>query len=264
MPRKGQPSTQRPAGWSSSTVAAFSRDGLYALINNELPALRISDFADASEINALTSALSDFKDPSYSVPQVKRLGISQYQQGLCSSKEHYLTEAVAATKEQQQIFKQSFDPIDRILQLFKKEGFHSSVMTTDQGESYFAGSGKLRNGFSPIHVDFAPQDSSDWEVGACRAQLAWNLYLNVPSDGGELLIWDKQWIPQDDTYQVSDSYHYHQDVVKDAQKLTIKVFPGEILLINSRNFHAVAESKNRLSIGSFISYFEDDSLKLWS
>jgi len=130
--------------------------------------------------------------------------------------------------------------------------------------NYFAGNGKLRNGYSPIHVDFAPQDSAGWAVAEAGAQLAWNLYLRVPAEGGKLLLWDKYWQPEDDRHQVDDNYFYEDTVVRDARMIRVSVSPGEVIILNSRNFHAVSEARDRLAFGSFISVFEGDRLRLWS
>ena len=48
-------------------------------------------------------------------------------------------------------------------------------------------------------------------AGKCvrpKIQLAWNLYLEVPDENGELLLWDKQWREEDDVFQVEDNYYY--------------------------------------------------------
>jgi hypothetical protein len=129
---------------------------------------------------------------------------------------------------------------------------------------YFAGNGKLRSGISPVHVDFAPQDSAGWAIARAGVQLAWNFYLRVPAEGGELLLWDKHWQPEDDGYQVDDNYYYDEAVVRDARMLRISVSPGEVIILNSRNFHAVSETRDRLAFGSFISVFEGNQLRLWS
>jgi hypothetical protein len=86
----------------------------------------------------------------------------------------------------------------------------------------------------------------------------------VPERGGELLLWDRRWVPEDDIHMVEDNYYYDDAVVRGARMLTVGVQPGEVIIINSRSYHAVAEAEDRLAFGSFISVFADGRLRLWS
>nr|VFK25067.1 MAG: hypothetical protein BECKMB1821G_GA0114241_101122 [Candidatus Kentron sp. MB] len=54
------------------------------------------------------------------------------------------------------------------------------------------------------------------------------------------------------------------NVVKDVEILRFVVVPSQLLVINSRNYHAVSDTKDRLACGSFISVMADNSLGLWS
>ena len=226
--------------------------------------MRINGFAADTEIEALSSALLETRQRYNSVPQVTRLGVSQYQHGIQGSKTGYFRLAQAANETQRVVFTSSFDPVTRLKDRFLTLGLDAAVMIEPGFGSYFAGSGKLRNGASPIHVDFAPQDSAGWAIAQCVSQLAWNLYLQVPTGHGELLLWDKLWQRDDDAFQVNDNYFYRPQVVNGADSLSIEAKQGDLVIINSRNFHAVAEAENRLAIGSFISVFADYSLRFWS
>lgn len=250
--------------WKSTDIYPLDHTTVVELIENKIAGVRISQFASASEVARFKTLLLNNSCRTKSIEQVTRLGISQYQQGIRSSKEEYFRLAQEVRKDFEGIFAQSFSPLQRIIGHLQRAGFDAAIMHEPGFGDYFAGSGKLRNGFSPIHVDYAPQDSQGWAVGASKAQLAWNFYLQVPDTGGELLLWDKAWQPEDDVHQVKDNYYYSQDVVKNLPVLKVKVIPGEVIIVNSRCFHAVAESENRLAYGSFISVFPNRTLRLWS
>ena len=251
--------------WEDSKIHPIDHATLSALMKNRIPGVRITNFASHKETDNLIDELSEHACRTNSIKQVTRLGISQYAQGLRVSKENYFTLAKRLNEEFSKIYDQSgFEPVERLISKFKEIGFDADVMHEPGMGSYFAGTGKLRNGTSPIHVDFAAQDSDGWEIAKANVQLAWNLYLRVPENGGELLLWDKQWNSEDDIYQVKDNYYYHDDVVQDAEMLRVKVYPGEVIIINSRNFHAVSQVDDRLAFGSFISVFNNKKLRLWS
>ena len=250
--------------WENGNIDVFSSSSLGALIENRIPAVRIEAFADANETDALITELLEHACRTSSIQQVTRLGISQYEQGVRVSKDNYFKLARHLDHEFSQIYARSFSPVQRLIGRLKKKGFDSAIMSEPGMGDYFAGNGKLRNGYSPVHVDFAPQDSASWAIAKARAQLAWNLYLRVPAKGGELLVWDKQWQPADDRHQVDGNYYYDEAVVRDTRMVRLSVSPGEVIIINSRNYHAVSQARDRLAFGSFISVFKGNRLRFWS
>ena len=250
--------------WENGNINVLSSSSLGALIDNRIPAVRIEAFADANETDALITELQEHACRTNSIQQVTRLGISQYEQGVRVSKDNYFNLARRLDPEFAQIYARSFSPIQRLIDQLKKKGFDSAIMSEPGMGNYFAGNGKLRNGYSPVHVDFAPQDSASWAIAKAFAQLAWNLYLRVPAEGGELLLWDKHWRPEDDRYQVDGNYYYDEAVVRDARMVRLSVSPGEVIIINSRNYHAVSQARDRLAFGSFISVFKGNRLRFWS
>jgi len=250
--------------WEDTQIHSLSHASLQALIESRIPAVRIDNFATHEEVQQLLAGLLEHACRTSSIKQVTRLGISQYEQGVRASKQAYFALARQLDEDFSRIFAQSFPPVQRLIGKLGEVGFDADIMSEPGLGNYFAGNGKLRNGFSPIHVDFAAQDSDGWAIAAATAQLAWNLYLRVSEQGGELLLWDKLWSPEDDVHQVRDSYFYTEAVVGGARMLSVDVQPGEVIIINSRNYHAVAEARDRLAFGSFISAFEDGRLRLWS
>jgi len=250
--------------WTTSQPVPASKESLQDLIANRIPAVEVGEISSEEEISALKTALLRNAMRTQSISQVSRLGISQYEQGVKVSKENYFALAAQARAEQKIIFSNSFNPLERLVNKIESAGFNASVLIEPGFGEYFAGSGKLRNGYSPIHVDYAPQDSAGWKVGEAEVQLAWNLYLDVPEQGGELLLWDRQWQPEDDRFQVPDKYYYDEIVVEGDKPLRFNVKAGQLLVINSRNYHAVSEVHDRLTCGSFISVFPNNYLGLWS
>jgi len=251
--------------WEDIKIHPMNHSTLCALIENRIPGVCIRNFSTTNESNKLIDALLEHAQQSNSIKEVTRFGISQYAQGIRETKENYFTLAKQLNEKFSHIFDQSgFTPVQRLIREFKEFGFDAGIMHEPVMGSYFAGNGKLRSGFSPIHVDFAAQDSDGWAIAEATVQLAWNLYLRVPDKGGELLLWDKQWSPEDDVHQVEDNYYYRDEVVQGAKMLRVKVHPGEVIVINSRNYHAVSEVEGRLAFGSFISVFDNNKLRLWS
>ena len=251
--------------WEASKVCSMSRTNLIDLINNKIPAIRVRSFADDREITSLSELLVRCTIQSNSIPEVTRYGLSQYHDGIKATKENYFNKASLASSEFNSIFEKSFNPMHRFLSLLRSLRFDADIMHEEGFGQYFAGTAKERNGESPVHVDFAPQDSAGWKVAKSLSQLAWNLYLKVPKqDPGELRIWNKQWRREDDIFMVRDSYYFDSHITAGSSSVTIGVDRGDIILINSRNYHSVLQTSQRLSYGSFISFMGMNKLRMWS
>jgi len=250
--------------WDSDEIKPLSRSTFLDLIHNRIPAIRLDGFAGKEEIDGLSNALHRHACRTNSIKEVTRLGISQYEQGIRVSKDNYFLMADKLNKVFSQIFSRSFSPVQRLIDELEALGLDVGVMSEPGFGAYFAGNGKLRSGRTPIHVDYSPQDSDGWAIADSKYQLAWNLYLRVPPQGGELLIWDKHWEPEDDEYLVENNYFYQEEVVSGAPMMRVKVNPGEVMMINSRNYHSVAEAEDRFAFGSFISVFDDLRVRFWS
>ena len=250
--------------WHTVDVQPFTRESVDRLLRHEVPAVRLASFATPAESQAFADAMLGGARRTGSIAQVARLGISQYQQGVRGSKAAYFAAADEARAEYAAIFAASFNPVQRFIAALEGVGYAAEVEEEPGHGRYFAGTGKLRNGHTPMHVDFSPQDSTGWRVGALQAQLAWNLYLQVPPEGGELLLWERLWQPEDDAWLEPGQYYHRPEVVADARELRLPAVPGEVLILNSRCYHAVSDSENRLAYGSFVAWYGDNRLGLFS
>jgi hypothetical protein len=249
--------------WETDQVSNFSYEAISQLIEGRVPAVRLQGFSTNSETQNLVDALASFSAYSQSIKQVLRIGLSQYQEGLADSKENYFKKAKELLPRQTDVFHQSFNPVERLCSLLSEIGYNTSIMHEPGFGDYYAGNAKYRTGTTPIHIDYAPQDSAGWAVYSSHAQLSWNLYIKN-THGGKLQLWDKYWQSDDDLLQHENGFHYRRSVVKNCKMLEIDAIPGELLLINSRKYHAVSESKDRLAFGSFISHFPENHLRFWS
>ncbi len=103
-----------------------------------------------------------------------------------------------------------------------------------------------------------------------REQIAFNTYLSLPEEGGELELWN--WKPTEEEYKKfihadpNLSYALDRDKIK-PPVITYKPKLGEFLLFNPRFIHAVRPSHGlqRLSISAFIGYSgNNEKLTVWS
>ncbi|EEH8378408.1 2OG-Fe(II) oxygenase [Salmonella enterica subsp. enterica serovar Montevideo] len=109
--------------------------------------------------------------------------------------------------------------------------------------------------FLAHHDIFAKDAPDNFQAHSLQAQMAANIYLSMPSEGGALQIWDRQLSAEAFDEMRGDSYGIDPALLGEA---TLEVRPnaGDLVLFNSRRMHAVtAGSDNiRLSLSCFVGY----------
>ena len=251
--------------WATTEIPAFDLEAMAALAAADVPAVRLARFASIAEAHLLRDLLLTRAVRTHSIEEVTRFGISQYEQGIRGSKAAYFRQVQDLTPAFDAIYARSFPAVDRFIAVLRAIGMDADVMIEPGYGPYWAGNGKVRNGVTPIHIDFAPQDSAGWAIAETRVQFAWNVYLDNPGGGGDLQVWERRWSRQHDlVHQVEGQYYYRPDVVDGARRVDVPVTVGDVVIVNSAIYHAVRQATGRIGFGSFISLFDDNRFRLWS
>lgn len=100
-----------------------------------------------------------------------------------------------------------------------------------------------------------------------KTQLAANIYLNMPQEGGELQLWEHGCSDEEYKNLLTPGEYYVERSKLVAPFLTIKPEVGELVLFNPTRYHAVTPGKGtkRVSVSCFVCYRgEYCPLTLWS
>ncbi len=100
-----------------------------------------------------------------------------------------------------------------------------------------------------------------------KTQLAANIYLNMPQEGGELQLWEHGCSDEEYKNLLTPGEYYVERSKLVAPFLTIKPEVGELVLFNPTRYHAVTPGKGtkRVSVSCFVGYRgEYCPLTLWS
>lgn len=106
------------------------------------------------------------------------------------------------------------------------------------------------------HHDIFAKDAPDsFLAHSLQAQLACNIYLKMPKDGGGLQIWEREMAPSKFDAMRQTSYGIDPSHLGEA-KIHIEPEPGDLILFNSHLMHAVMPGKEdpRLSLSCFVGY----------
>jgi 2OG-Fe(II) oxygenase superfamily len=252
--------------WRQLSESPLTPSGLAALFSNQIPAIRISEFASLEECESLANIIQHrTMDPYKDVdPPIGRIGITQFE---CrdDEKSRYFGCVAQAESIRKAIVSSTFDPLERLVELFRHNGLDLKRAIEPGFGPYFAGAIRRINNCALLHVDLSSSDAQGWEVGRVRSQLAWNLYLRAGQEGGECVVYNRQWCEGDEKFRLRGSYGYDPTITAGVELLSLSPVAGDVVLFNCRNFHEVRSTVgDRITMGSFIGQTIDGRLIAWS
>lgn len=253
--------------WSTLKDCELTPENLEALLKNEIPSIRISKFASADECEKILQGIENIGFDFYEnvQPPIGRIGITQFEYSNFG-KPGYFNAVKKAYNTYQQVTQLSFDPLERLAKILSNN-FSEEVKVAYENElygNYFAGLIRHIN-VALLHIDFAQLDAPDWEIGNIISQLAWNLYVKAPNQGGVCKVYNRQWQPEDEKFKISGSYGYNHSLVAKSEVKENMPVVGDLVIFNSRNFHEVLPGVGeRITISSFIGKMPEGDLIFWS
>ncbi|MEK7517517.1 MAG: 2OG-Fe(II) oxygenase [Patescibacteria group bacterium] len=255
--------------------SAEACDLLHALASNEIAAIQIAQFLDRRDLDIVIENMSKQEIAWYENKEFQqgRIGINATGFGYeAGRKQRYFDLTPEAAKSRDEIFKGASDPIDKIIKFFSSNGYSASIATEPdmQNARYFAGLIRAMGAKSTLHFDYAPDQLPGWSVSDSEEQYGLVLYLQMPTEGGELTVYNRPWQPEDESHNndigQKGTYGFTEDFLGDTPRTSIRPLEGDLVVFKTRNFHQIGEIKSdkpRLGLTTFMS-LKDGSLSLWS
>jgi hypothetical protein len=144
-------------------------------------------------------------------------------------------------------------------------GAPPSPRATIGGRAVFGGSLREINAGALVHYDEInrefPRGLFDQDV---VTQLAFNVWVAVPADGGATTVWRHRWEPSDEEHR--QAYGYAPVTVERCQQVSLTPRAGDALLFNPANFHAVQPNPTgrRIAFAFFLGLTTTGQLIAWS
>jgi 2OG-Fe(II) oxygenase superfamily len=151
-------------------------------------------------------------------------------------------------------------PIDKLRLELDEQFDEGASVASFQGRKMLTGIARItRAASSHLSAEQPHFDALPEKYARLDAQLAANIYLQVPGAGGELEIWDVP--PLHPMSQVPDDW-------RAMLPGSIKIRPqqGELIIFNCRRPHAVGEftGTDRVTAQTFIGWQKEAGLQLWN
>lgn len=246
--------------WINYEVNILNNETITALFNNEIACIRIKNFYSEKKTTKVINLIQSIGLDSYQYvyPPINKIGITQYEYANVDKKYYFDN-----VKKANEIQKPIYNVFSEVLSFIeKKTNIECSIAyEKDLQKEYFAGLIRQINQ-ALLHIDFAPRDAEKWDISKIDSQIAWNLFLSLNKDGGETVIYNREWKKNDDElYKIKDSYGYTYEVIANCEKVVCKPNVGDLVLHNSRNYHEVMRSESinqRITMSSFCGRLESE------
>ena len=242
----------------------FVAEDIMRLCGGEVLALRMRNFVPSAVIERAREHLFQHPDRGSlgHAAEFTRLGIAFSEVRSEKLRNAYHRDALINIRRIRRLFGELASPIDRFRVMLDDAWPAGAHLLSIDDRKCFVGVCR----YQEPGVDLAPHiDDLHWtmpEQVAWRLeyQLSANMYLQVPSTGGELEIWRIK--PDSHRYaalQGGRSYGVRRDQVP-FPDLVIKPEVGDLVIINPRFIHAVrpATEVDRITLSAFI------GVKSWS
>ena len=257
--------------WTSGPLEHLDRGSLESLLDNRIPAIRLHGFASAPECRAFCAATRAGALRYYNVqPPVGYIGMAQYEYRWDRPKADYFADVAAANAAQRAVFAASFDAVARVADALTAAWGAAAGVAHEPGLGpYFAGIIRVADGGIRMHADYAPYNSPEYDIARIDAQIGWNIYFEVPEEGGDTLVLNAPWSPTMHGKVPPRSYDIAPEADAEVERFAFHPKAGELILFNVRNPHEVragrsADGRARISIGAFVGRLPEGTLVMWS
>lgn len=244
------------------------------LARNEIAAIKIGQFLCEEELDTIKANMEDKTIAWYDnkTGQQGRIGINATGfSHLSDGKKKYFDATPAAEEDRDEIFEGTYSPINKILDFFG-HGFDTKIATEPELDMarYFAGLIRAMGAKSTLHFDYAPRQLPGWSVADADEQFGLVLYLQMPTAGGELNIYNHPWTPEDERHNndhvEKGTFGFTEGFLGDTPYASVLPSEGDLVVFKTRNFHQVDDIRSdrpRLGLTTFMSQ-QAGTLSLWS
>lgn len=255
---------------SIHTATSLSKSAILGLAKGDFLALRISNFISPQickdmSVNLLQQGTAEYKNAK-GVYKVNGIGTAFFETTENDDlKSYYYKTAKQSMEDTRHLFHPNTSPLDALLTCCNQVWDPGAELLNLGDGAMFSGLPRVVTNEILPHEDKLERDLG-YAPNDYITQMAANVYLQVPSKGGALLLWETSLSDSKYDEMRGESYGIAHDRLPPAS-CTLMPSHGDLILFNPRYLHAVEKTcgEPRIGISTFIMYCgEDKPLKFWS
>lgn len=259
--------------FSVQVSTALKPDHISRLARGEIGAILVKKYYDSDLCLALSERIRNQEVGEYAnasgVLKVSEMGKAFFETTASSDlRSEYFNNAQKFMKLNRDIFSPYLSPMDKLRLECDEMWPGGANLLNLNGNKMFSGLTRIVESEIRPHEDKLERDlghdiPSELEY---VTQLAANVYLEMPSNGGDLCIWKKSLDSKQYDLLRGDNYFLPEDRIG-QHNCSVKPHVGDLVIFCGRNIHAVKKVSKGLRIGvsTFIMYSgEGRPLRFWS
>lgn len=256
------PGQNQAVAWEISVSNLISTPSIHGLFNNKIGLIAIKNFLSDEFRFRILEELRVIGFNGYENNQVDVAKICASQFERMYQKHEYFNDI---SNCRMPVLRSYNEFVFALHNLFELNGFRLNVaFDCEEGKYLLPAVARLMISGVLLHRDYAPVEALKWTIGRLSQQLAFVAYLN-DFTGGCVTIYPREWEPLDDITYKSKGYSFDMAAVGSIPGLTYQPEPGDLVLFNTKNFHLVHPSTERITLGGFIGREPDsNTLEHWA
>ena len=251
--------------------AGLSADHLRALAAGRVRIIQVKEFVGRTACSILSSGAMELGyQPYINVERVRRIGMAYYE---TEHQPHLIEEYFRVAAGMQEQLRRACEPVCSPLDTLRcrldevwPAGAHLQSLF---GRKMFVGLSRMvepDTTFLAHHDIFSDDAPGMAESESLLAQFGANVYVQMPEQGGELLMWHRNLDKQEFDERRRGEYGIEIGELSPPD-VVLKPGTGDLLIFDARKLHAVAspQDHSRLALSCFVAYRgEDEPLTFWS
>ena len=239
-------------------------------VSEDIDAIRITNLVSEGSCKKLSESARNSSQEHGAVEGLQLNGVPYFMAsagGALSEKYYGSTRAFASSVRKNSDGASALDATLGIFAQMHPQGYASAAL--ENGRVMPAGIFRIYPAAECSEV-LPHQDILSWEVDSQIArglygQMGWNIYIDMPTLGGELFLYDLQFDQEEFEHLAGNSYGLSWQCAGQPLDI-IKPKVGELILINSRRVHAVQKahgSGHRVTLSGFLG-MNENGLMSWA
>ena len=253
--------------WNSiiSTSNEIQNKDIKKIINGQNSSIIIKNFYEKENCDKIIQKISNTNIENDSK---KFNHIGPFLMNYTTRKEKYFQNAKKANIIFKKIFSNVENPVNKIKLTMSKSFPNYKISETKENELDYASCNIRRHvkGKSvPLHKDNVKYEGIEYKISKINNQLSCILHLQQTEEGGNLLIYKKQWEKKLEKFREIE-FGYDNILKNDLDVDTIKSEIGDLVILNPNYLHEVTKiqgKSDRITLGMFFG-IQNESKKIFS
>ena len=249
----------KPSLFNSSQVDRISFE---SILSGKIPVVIIRNFFDKKSSQTISHRIKNCHLDNFQNGKLRYIG--PFLMAYTTNKKKYFEDAKQTQKTFERIFCGIKNPITQIYETINNIFPNYSISLANEFQNYYSPAiirihekGKS----IPVHKDNVGYEGKEYALSDVDSQLSCVLHLQESENGGNLVVYDKQWKKKDEKYRNLD-FGYSSDLIKSNEFCKISNFnTGDLVIMNPNYYHRVTKitgNTSRITLAMFLGFYRKD------